>query len=174
MSKILISIILLLGALNLSAQESEEFKKNSFTGNMAFSFVPKALGPNMKEAILIVPTIGLKYDRALSYQWRVGVHTDFMLEQFEIQQEGRIDLTERSYPINVCAMVSYVFPNNILLSAGVGQEFETHQTFTTITFGAEYEIKLSEDWDVILMSSWDYRVSHYSSLLAGVGFARSF
>lgn len=155
-------------------QDSVEEKKNSFTGNMAFSFVPTELGENFNEVLLIVPTVGLKFDRHLSPHWRIGLHADFLLEQFELVKDEGGEVFGRSYPVNLCVMASYVFHNDILVSAGLGQEFETRETFSTITLGVDYEIELTDYWDVVLMSSWDYRISHYSSFLVGIGFARSF
>jgi hypothetical protein len=103
-----------------------------------------------KRKLLSLPSWGLDYNYFFQPKWAIGLHTDFIIEKFEVEKHlesgGDEETIERSYPI-APAIMGIFKPGprcNILL--GMGAEFAKEANFALTRCGAEYSGELPKGW----------------------------
>jgi len=156
------------------AQEGEESErpKHRITVMMANSHIPSADNIDGQNAVFIAPTWALNYDYWISEKFAVGVHSDLIIQKFEIKnREDDLEL-ERSFPLAVCAVGIYRPFENWSLIFGGGQEFEKNENFAMICLGVEYGIELPKEWELSFNLIYDNKIDAYDTWMFGIGFSK--
>lgn len=153
-------------------EESMERKPHRLSVMMANSHIPRADDVNGGKTFFIVPTWGVNYDYWLSERWAVGLHNDIILQQYKIEdrEDGRI--IERSFPISVSATALFKATEHWIFLAGMGREFEKHESFNLINVGVEYGVELPNDWELNFNLIYEDKFKVYDSWMFGIGFSK--
>ena len=98
--------------LNSFAQEAElkeDIDRNRLSFLMAYGIIPEHTTADEATSnyLFVVPAIGMNYDFLFTPKFGLGLHTDVILQKFEVQ-ELKDDLeVERMFPVTVNLMASY-------------------------------------------------------------------
>ena len=176
--KYIFSFLLLLGQLQLITAQSEHekhvthhSKQHKITLITANSFVQNSISLQPNE-LLIVPTFGFNYDYFFHDKWRVGLHTDVLLQQYKIESHDNKDILTRENPVALCAMLVYKPLSRFIVVGGFGQEFEKNHTLNMIRLGIGYEIPIQKHWEIGFDLEYDYKFKTYGTWMIGVGFSK--
>ena len=171
---ILAGLLIYMQVCGQSTEESTEEEKGGhrFSIMMANAHIPSATEVDGDKHILIIPTWGINYDYWFTEKWAVGLHTDFFLQQFKIEKHGTEQTVERSFPVAVSVAGLYKPVKPLTLLMGVGREFEKHEDFNLICFGAEYGFELPKNWELSLNLIYDSKIDAYDSWMFGLGVSK--
>ena len=181
MDKILSAFaFLILFSLQLSAQEEsvEEvpLKKHSFTLSIGHTHIGEGVS-NGKKRSLVLPSWGFNYDFHIDDNWSIGLHNDLIIEQFEVEVEGKDNVLvtiDRSRPISIALTASYRLNKFLILSAGTGQEIAPEEAFTIFRVGVEPYVELPNNFEILGTFAIDFRVDAYNAINFALGIAKKF
>ena len=174
-----ISFLTLIFTLQFAyAQEAEKEEKSAnyhrLTLVMGHSYVPAGILNGDKEW-LVLGSWGFDYDYWFHPQWAVGLHSDLVIENFEIEKFGKGETEsdlERSYPL-ASTLVGIFKPNeHLALLLGAGGEFAKEESLFLIRAGVEYGWELPNEWEIGISLLNDLKVDAYNSWTLGVGISK--
>jgi hypothetical protein len=171
-------------AANAFAQENQEeasgegrFRKHSISASLAHVHVKQGIEDGTRDW-LTVPAFMVDYNYRFSEKWSAGVHSDFLLESFEIERfeaDGTEDIIiEREHPVVVVGAIGYKPVHFLTIVAGGGVEFEKEKNFGVFRIGLEPGIEISEKWEMNFSLTYDVKIKGYDTWNLGVGMARLF
>ena len=155
-------------------KEQEEKYRHRISIMMANSHIPNMDGIEGQNNFTIVPTWGLDYDFWLSRKWAIGLHNDFILQQYKIKNDKDHTIVERSFPVGVCAVGIFKPFNHLSFVSGIGKEFEKNESFGMWKLGVEYGFELPKAWELSLNFQYDNKFNAYDSWLFGLGISKLF
>ena len=164
--------------LNSYAQEAEpkeDIGRNRLSFLMAYGIIPEhtTVDDATSNYLFVVPAIGMNYDFLFTPKFGLGLHTDVILQKFEVQ-ELKDDLeVERMFPVTVNLMASYRPNDKWTVLAGGGVELEKNKSYNMVALGLDYGIELNESWEVGFSFMFEHRIQAYNSFLFGVGIYQS-
>jgi hypothetical protein len=127
---------------------------------------------------LIVPSWAIDYNYLLTERWIIGLHTDMIIENFEINSGrssgGDLNTIERSRPISVVGVGVYEPIHRLGIIAGGGFEYAPEETFGLVRIGVEPSIEINHRWAIIFSVLYDIKIDAYNSFSLGFGVARLF
>jgi hypothetical protein len=122
---------------------------------------------------LYIPSWGLDIEYWFNHEWGLGLHNDVELETFEVfTPEG--ESLDREYPVVLTLDVLWRPWKELVLLMGPGIEIESDRNLQVMRFGTEYEIKMSEHWDLAPNFFYDLRKDAYDTWSFGLGIGRTF
>ena len=123
-----------------------------------------------------LPSWGLNYNFQLREKWKIGLHNDIIVEDFQVASIGRneSEVLDRRYPIASSVVVSRELGNHFQLLLGLGGEFAQGQSFFLMRGGIEYGRHFNENWELIANLTNDFKWEAYNSWAIGLGISRSF
>ncbi|GAO41095.1 hypothetical protein [Flavihumibacter petaseus] len=127
--------------------------------------------------MLIVPFWGLDYNFHLSPKFALGVHTDFVVENFEVEKNlegGPDDVVERSRPIAPALMGIWQPTEHWNFGLGVGGEFAKEEDYLLNRLAVEYGVEIRKGWEVAGSIQYDFRWNAYDTWTIGLGISKSF
>ncbi|MGC3944697.1 MAG: hypothetical protein QM762_09270 [Chryseolinea sp.] len=149
-------------------------KKHKLSLFMANAFVPAAEGVSGQDKLFLVPAWGLNYDYWFHPKVAVGVHNDFILQQFKIESHDNNQEVVRAFPVVISGVVSWhPIPHWIIL-VGAGQEIDKHEHYNVVQAGVEYEIELRKGWTLGINLAYDNKINAYDTWIFGVTFGKKF
>jgi len=175
-------IILLISGTNLALaqssedEESEGKKRHAITASIGHTTIGEGIS-NGRKRNLILPSWGLNYDYHLNDRWAIGLHTDIIIEEFEVEIEGNDNVLvtiERSRPVSMAVTASHRVSKYLILSAGAGRELAPEENFTIFRFGAEPFFKLPNEFELVATIAFDVRVDAYNAFNFALGIAKFF
>ena len=119
-----------------------------------------------------IPTWGFDLELWFNHKLGIGLHNELEMMTFVIERgENEEDLV-REYPKILTIDVLYKPIYNLVLFGGVGEEFEVNEDFFLYRIGVEYEIPISDKWDMCPSFSYDSRKDAFNtcSIMLGVGY----
>jgi len=157
------------------SEHAEEFKRHSLSLFIAHSFISQGVTSGKRDW-LIVPSFALNYNYSFSHKWALGLHTDLIVEDFVIEQEGSDEeVLEREFPFSALLVGSHKLTKNFGIAFGFGIEWETTKSFAVARFGVDYGIEIpSRELEVIFALNYDIIVNAYDSFNLGFGIAKKF
>ena len=164
-------------ATELEADWFEEGKKNRFAVFVGYGWVPKGQSGEENEGTLVIPALGLDYERWIHPRFAIGWYNDFQLSTFVVEREGEHaeeeKFLEREYAFVTAVVGVFEVVERLAVYAGPGQEFEAHENFFVLKIGAEYEFPLPNFWDLAIGGSYDIR-DLYDSWGVGISIGKRF
>lgn len=116
----------------------------------------------------------LNYNYHIDQRWLIGLHTDLILDKFEIEH-GEGDMIERSNPFAIAGMVGYHFWGPFTGLVGGGVELESNRNIGFIRLGLEPGWHFGGGkWEVSLISTYEIKIDAYNSWLFAIGISRFF
>jgi hypothetical protein len=167
---LLIGLIVLVSLPSASAQE--KFKRHKVMLVFAHAMTPEGINVDGKKTFLFLPSWGLDYDYRISEKWSVGIHSDFVIENFEFENPEEI-VQERSTPLALVASAGYKIGKHFTAIVGGGAELAKEENLPVIRVGADYGWEIGE-WEIALNYMIDLKLDAYNTGIFGVGLARSF
>ncbi len=167
-----IAITVLLLSSNLFSQEETEFKHFRVSPVLSHTYIPTATTEGTKT--VIVPSIGLDIEYWFNHKYGIGLHNDLELFNYEVEKQGDEFSVEREYPVALTLDFLAKVYNDFVFLAGAGVEFEKNENLFIVRIGIEYEIEISENWDVSPTFFYDYRHEEFGTLTMGIGIGRRF
>jgi hypothetical protein len=161
--------------LLLSQETSEDTqKKHLISAIIGHTHVSDGIANGRKKS-LILPSWAFNYDYHINGKWSIGLHTDMIIEEFEVEveDENNVIITlDRSRPVAIALATSYRLNNFLILSAGAGREFAPEGDFTIFRLSIDPYFPLPNDWELIGTFSFDFRVDAYNAYNFGLGIAK--
>jgi len=158
--------------LRLSAQE-EEFKHHKIMVVLGHAMTPEGVNVDGKKTFLFLPSWGLDYDYSLNEKWSIGLHTDFIIENFEYEGPDEI-IRERSTPLAVVISGGYKITEHFTAILGAGAELAKEENLGVVRVGVDYGWEVGKNWEVAVNYMIDFKIDAYNTGVFGVGIARSF
>ena len=113
----------------------------------------------------------LDYNRVLNSRWFVGLHSDIILQSFEVVRSSDQSILKRYYPLCVVAVAGFKPTEFLGVMVGGGIELEEDEHLGVVRISVEYGFRLSKGWEFPLGITYDIKLNGYSSMVLGVGFA---
>ena len=123
-----------------------------------------------------MPSYELNYTYELTKKWGVGLHTDFIFEEFNVEHisDGNGNPLERTTPIAPVVVGIYKPWKYLGFIAGLGGEFAKQENFFILRLGIEYGYPIHQDWLLVGGLTNDIKINGYNSFSLGIGVARMF
>jgi hypothetical protein len=122
-----------------------------------------------------LPSWGLNYNYKFDKNWQIGLHTDIIIDKFEVELEHDMVIVERSRPITLALMGGYKTRSPFTFLLGGGIEFEENKNLGFVRFGVEPGWHFGGGkWEVSVVAEYEVKFNHYNSWVLGIGIARLF
>jgi len=121
---------------------------------------------------LALPCWSLDYNYHINSEWIIGLHTDFILEKFRVEDSSEGEFTERSYPIAPAVVGMYSLSRRWKVQLGTGVEFAKEENIFLLRVGVEYSVELPKEWEVFGSLVHDIKWDTYSTLAISMGISR--
>lgn len=179
--KIRLLLILLLASINLTAQENEThgetepFHVSHLLGiNIGHAHAFQGVNPAGGRKSLILPYWGIDYTVHLSRKFAIGLHTDMIVETFEVETHEEAvteEIIERTRPIAPALMGMYTPNEHWSFGAGAGVEFAKEGNLFLNRIGVEYAALMRGRWEAFALLQYDIRWNAYDTWTIGLGIA---
>ena len=127
---------------------------------------------NGKKKTLSLPSWGIDYNYFFHPKWGIGLHTDIIVESFEVEGENNVSVIERSHPVAPALMGVYKPTHHWSFLLGIGIELAKEENFTLTRAGIEYGGELPKRWEVFGSLSYDFKWNAYDTWVIGIGIAK--
>ena len=153
----------------LESEESES--RHSFAFVISHSRIGQGRNSEGEKSFLVVPSLALHYNYWLNENWAIGLHTDFLNENFFIEN-GEGEILERERPVAPAIMAAFIPAENWSITFGIGKEFANEESFTLTRLSLEYGIEIKNGWEFFGVISQDFRWSAYDVTSFGFGIGK--
>jgi hypothetical protein len=179
MKKLMVFLLLYSGFAHLAngqeAEETEEHEKeirHRLMLVMGHAHISSGIDREGGKSYIVVPSWGLDYDYRFAPKWGVGIHTDFVVENFEVEEEGVVKKRSRPFTMALCFIRK--FGPHFSVIGGTGFEFAKEDNLYLFRLGADYGWELPNEWEVGVSLMSDFKVDAYNSWVLGIGIAKLF
>ncbi|MEP0710550.1 hypothetical protein [Algoriphagus sp.] len=121
-----------------------------------------------------VPAFALDYNYWIVPKFAIGLHTDFLNENFYIETEDEGQLIERERPIAPAIMGTYKAGEHWNFGLGIGGEFAKGEDYFVTRLGVEYTVEIRNGWGVLASLTQDFRSKAYNVTSLGLGVEKKF
>jgi hypothetical protein len=167
--------ILVIFQFSAFAQQNEESKAEESRHSISFVIGHARIGQGRNAAgdkeFLAVPSVAIDYNYWISERWGLGIHSDFLNENFFIENEDG-EILERERPIAPALMGVFKPGEHWTFSLGIGKEFAGKENFTLTRISIEYGVEIQKGWEVFGVLSQDFRWSAYNVTTIGLGLSK--
>jgi hypothetical protein len=122
----------------------------------------------------LVPATSLDYNFWVTPKFAIGVHTDFLNEDFYIDTESDGKVIERERPIAPVLMGTYKLGEHWDFGMGFGGEFVKGPDYFVTRLGIEYGVEIRNGWEVLGSLTQDFRANAYNLTSFGLGIEKRF
>lgn len=121
-----------------------------------------------------LPSWGINYNYQVAPRWKVGLHSDLIVEDFQVESYNRseTEVLDRDYPLAVAAVVSRQLGKHFQAMLGAGGEFASGENFFLFRAGLEYGYHFHENWELMANVTNDFKINAYNSWAIGIGVTR--
>lgn len=133
---------------------------------------------NREKKWLALPSLGLNYNYKFHPKWALGLHTDIVIEDFQVEEHLKSggsnanSILERSYPVASALVASYKASKHFSLLIGAGGEFAPSGSLFMIRAGFEYGIHINPKWELTVNLVNDLKLNAYNSIAYGIGISK--
>ncbi len=127
---------------------------------------------------LALPSWCFDYDYWIGKRWAIGLHTDIIIESFEVKDHLNTDdnatttVMERTTPFSAVPMVTFKPHKHSSFMLGAGGEFAKEENLFLMRAGYEWGFELPRSWELNFGVSYDFRWNAYDSFTYGVGISK--
>ena len=130
-------------------------------------------GGNKWEAL---PSVTVLYNYWINPKWAIGLHTDIIIESFEVEKHletGEHEELEREYPVAPALMGIYKPGKHFSYMFGAGGEFASTEDLFLLRAETSYGVHIGKGFEFETSLSYDFRFNAYDSWGMGVGITKS-
>jgi len=146
--------------------------------SLALVLMHSRIGQGRNEAgmkqFTTVPAFALDYNYWFAENFAIGLHTDFLNENFIVESESGGELIERERPIAPVIMATYSAGEHFNFSLGFGGEFAEGDDYFVTRFAVEYGVEIRNGWAMLASISQDFRANVYNVTSVGLGVEKRF
>jgi len=158
-------------AIHCQAQEAKTEKSEGPYHRIAVSLshahVRDGIRSDGKAAWTVLGAWGLDYDYFPVPKWGIGLHTDMVLEDFEVQDHLSTDnsqkVLERSFPFSATAALTFKPMRHLSTSIGLGSEYAPEETLFLTSFGVEYGWELPKRFEFGIGINYEVKWNAYDT-----------
>ena len=159
--------------------ESHEFRpSHSFGLAIGHAHAFNGRSANGDKKTLVLPMWGLDYNYQFAPRWAIGIHTDLILETFEVEKHleggGNTEVVERTKPIAPALMGFYKPNHHWNFGLGFGGEFAKEDNYLLSRAAVEYAVEIHKGWEVFGVAQYDFRWNAYDTWSIGLGISKAF
>ncbi len=125
----------------------------------------------------VLPSFGINYNYWFNEEWSIGLHTDIIVETYEVERhlDGEsTEVIERETPVAPALMVGYKPHEHFGFLLGPGFELAPEEDLFLIRVETEYSIEMVEKLEFEAGIGYDFRIDAFDSWSLVLGIARSF
>ncbi|MBL7847515.1 MAG: hypothetical protein JNL40_08615 [Cyclobacteriaceae bacterium] len=170
-------LILLCFPFLSEAQEETTSPRSRVTVGLGHTLVGKGKDVNGKQSWLALPMWVIDYDYSLSNKWMLGVHSDILLETFEVDGfflGEETNTIERKHPVAALGAVSFRPGQHAVYSLGMGGEFSSSGNYLMTRVGFEYGFELPGEWELAPALTYDIKWKAYDSFSISLAVGKKF
>ncbi|UZD21832.1 hypothetical protein PBT90_20175 [Algoriphagus halophytocola] len=157
------------------AVEMEESEgRHSLALVLAHARIGQGRDAEGKKQFTTVPSFALDYNYWISEKFAIGLHTDFLNENFFIETEDEGEIIERERPIAPVVTGVYKPGEHWSFSLGFGGEFAEGEDYFVTRLGVEYGVEIRNGWEVLGSLTHDFRANAYNVTSLGIGIEKRF
>lgn len=160
-----------------SDEETERLMHHQVGAVLGHTHIPHSFHDNEKKWS-IYPSFTVYYNYWINKKWAVGLHTDLVLEDYEVIEHLSNDeeekIIERENPVAPAVMAIYKPGKHFSYQVGAGGEFAKDENFFLIRAEVEYGLEMKNDWEFTVSLGNDFRWEAYNTLNFGVGISKKF
>lgn len=156
---------------SVEIEEEKLEKRHHIALVMSHAWVRQGRNAEGEKEFLVVPSFSFDYNYWINEKWAIGLHTDFLNENFFVET-SKGEILERDRPIAPALMGVFKPFERWVFSIGFGREFADEESFTLTRFSVEYGVELPKDWEVFGFLSQDFRWNAYDVTTLGIGLAK--
>lgn len=154
-------------------ESHEDHNPHKLTVAITHTLVPTAVGESGEKKWLTLASWGLDYDYEITEKWGIGLHSDFVIQNF-MYEHGDV-IKERKSPFAIALVARRKVGQHITLMAGGGAEFSHgEETLALARIGADYGWELPDNWDLSFALLTDLKINAYNSMVVGFGLGKKF
>ncbi len=154
------------------SEENELHGRHRLTIGMGHAHIPAGISEGEKNR-LNLGAFTVDYDFAITPKWSVGLHTDVIPTNYEVESEKSDEAAlNRTSPVSVVLAGTYRFTEHISVHAGYGQEITKEESLSVLRLGAEYAVEIRNGWEAAISLTYDRKVETYNTWFLGVGFGK--
>lgn len=174
----LLACVLAVFAAN--AQTENETGKSGFhrlTVVMGHTAVPTGLDVDGRRKFLTLASWGLDYDYWFNENWAAGLHTDVVLENFNVEVSENISKDEvlrRRSPLSLVPTGIYKPIDVFSVLLGAGAEVSSSESLALVRLGVDFGWEITEKYEVSFSFVSDFKLEAYNSYTVGIGISRIF
>ncbi|EAZ81851.1 hypothetical protein [Algoriphagus machipongonensis] len=156
--------------------EIEEVEgKHSIAFVLGHSRIGQGRDAEGKKQFTMVPSLAIDYNYWISKKFALGLHTDFLNENFFIESESEGEIIERERPIAPAVMGTFKPEEHWSFALGFGGEFVAGgETYFVTRVAIEYGVEIRNGWEVLGVLTQDFRANAYNVTTLGLGIAKVF
>ncbi|MBD0830637.1 hypothetical protein [Aestuariibaculum sediminum] len=176
--------VILCAVMNLEAQEevsfgeesTEEESKHQIGFLLGHAHIPSLYADGKKEWKAL-PSFTLYYNYWLNETWAVGLHTDMIIESYEVEKnlasKSEEDLIlERERPLAPALMAVYMPGEHFNYSFGFGGEFAKGEDLFLFRAEIAYAIEMPKSWEFEVALGTDVRWDAYNTINMAIGISK--
>jgi len=130
---------------------------------------------NRDKGRIAVPSWGFDCNYWFTEHWAIGLHTDIMIEDFSIKDQGAAGKTiERIKPCAAVPAVVFKPKEHSAFIVGMGVEFAKEGNFALTSLGYEYGWELPKHCGLSASFTYDIKWNAYDTWVMGVGISKFF
>jgi hypothetical protein len=174
---LLLSLLLLCNYAIRAQVDKKEAEHKPHRHSLSLSIAHAHISQGIKDGDrtwVTEPSTMLDYNYLISEKWIAGLHSDLILQTFQVKRFSDNSIIERSNPLCLVAVIGYKPAEYLTIMIGGGAELEKEENFGVIRIGIESSIRISEKWDVPLSLTYDAKIEGYDTWSIGIGIARLF
>jgi hypothetical protein len=163
-----------------SLEKKERFLRHRLTGVIGHALQPTALEDGQKKWLALA-SWGLDYDYKLCRKWAIGLHSDVILQNFNVEEAKSVGgdkskVLQRKNPLAICAVGIYKPTRHLSLVGGLGEEFSFNkgENLFIVRAGFEYGYEIMEKYEVGFSLNYDAKIDAYSTIVLGLGVSKLF
>lgn len=165
----------------LNAQEEdrkteEPASRHSLGLTIGHEHVFNGRDANGNKKTLVLPFWGVDYNFRISSKWIIGLHTDIVVESFEVEKNlksGTEEVVERSVPVAPAVMAMFTPGEHWKFGLGVGGEFAKEESYFLNRAAVEWGQEFGRGWEVFGSLQYDFRWNAYDTWTIGLGLSKS-
>ncbi|WP_336515354.1 hypothetical protein [Pollutibacter soli] len=181
MKKSIFLIVMILISVCLRAQEEnnkggEAGSKHSIGLTIGHESVFNGRDENGKKKTLKLPFWGVDYNYRINSKWLIGLHTDIILESFEVEKNlksGTEEVVERTIPVAPAIIGMFTPGEHWKFGLGAGAEFAKEATYFLNRAAVEYGQEFGKGWEVFCSLQYDFRWNAYDTWTIGLGISKT-
>ncbi len=132
------------------------FLPNRLGVTVGYAWIPSGSDLEGQSNVHIVPTFGLVYAKRFNEKIGLGWSNEIEFASYVIEH-GDEEILEREFGFVSAAVFIYEPIHKLGLFAGPGVELEKNQNFFVIKVGAEYFVKMLDDWYILIEGYYDIK-----------------